>query len=116
VVEPDNVTRRGAGGQIGRLDRGTCRPRGLEVERQKEEERPRYISHASTPYPSPERRTTKKLTLDPDQLQVESFAAAPGGERADGTVAAHALAALRTDGFIDPCICVDQPETRTCWC
>jgi hypothetical protein len=58
----------------------------------------------------------KKLTLDADQLQVESFAATPGGERAGGTVAGHALATLRTDGFTDPCICVDQPDTRTCWC
>jgi|GEM_PF-6195112 len=58
----------------------------------------------------------KKLRLDPDQLQVESFAATRDGERAGGTVAGHALATLRTDGFTDPCICVDQPETRTCWC
>ena len=58
----------------------------------------------------------KKLTLDTDQLQVESFAATPGGQRAGGTVAAHGLATLRTDGHTDPCICVDQPETRTCWC
>jgi hypothetical protein len=58
----------------------------------------------------------KKLTLNPDQLHVESFAARPGGERAGGTVAAHELATPRTDGYTDPCICVDQPETRTCWC
>mgnify|MGYP006138900329 CR=1 FL=1 len=54
----------------------------------------------------------KKLTLNPDQLQVESFAATPGSERNRGTVAAYDW----TIGYSDPCICVDQPDTRTCNC
>jgi hypothetical protein len=59
----------------------------------------------------------KKLTLNADQLQVESFAATSGTERAGGTVAAHARPAKNwTIGSTEPCICVDQPETRTCWC
>ena len=59
----------------------------------------------------------KKLTLNTDQLQVESFDATPGGERADGTVVAHGgPARYWTIGATEPCICVDQPETRTCNC
>ncbi|HYR12521.1 MAG TPA: hypothetical protein VEQ60_32330 [Longimicrobium sp.] len=54
----------------------------------------------------------KKLTLNADQLQVEAFHITPEDRVAKGTVVANGT----IGPFTDPCICVDQPETRTCNC
>lgn len=54
----------------------------------------------------------KKLKLNADQLQVDAFHVAPDDRKVKGTVAAY----WTISPFTDPCICVDQPETRTCNC